>query len=87
MMSSQFSRASPGAAVGHGVRVCAAGRGGAANEEKETKYAFLGADALLISAAARLLLHIFQLRKWPTATTICLSILFCTICCTQLDTL
>lgn len=56
MMSSQFSRASPSAAVGHGVRGCAAERGGAANEEKET---FLGADTLLISAAAWLLLHIF----------------------------
>lgn len=35
MMSSQFSRASPGAAVGHGVRVGALERGGAANEEKK----------------------------------------------------
>lgn len=35
MMSSQFSRASPGAAVGHGVRVGAVERGGAANEEKK----------------------------------------------------
>lgn len=34
----------PGAAVGHGVRVCAAERGGAANKEKETT--FLEADTL-----------------------------------------
>lgn len=58
VMSSQFSRASPGAAVGHGVRVCAAERGGAENEEKETKEHFQAQLPPLISAA-RLLLHIF----------------------------
>lgn len=58
MMSSEFSRASPGAAVGHGVRVCAAERGGAANEEKDTTF-LANTDTLLTSAAAWLLLRIF----------------------------